>query len=396
MIKNKTIYIFAHSIEPAGTSGSETILIELFKRIVPNFKKIILFTWGPGKKLYQSQGLKSVEYKIAEIPILKNFYVSFITRVLYGIRLGLIIKIDSSENAFLYPSSDFWMDSLPAIILKIRYPKTKLIGPYYLTAPNPFKGFKENNRGYKIPSINNTFYWLMQKPIYIFFKHMAKLIIVTSNPDVNRFPEQKRENNFFVVKGGVNLDSVKKFKNGNKKTQKIYDAVYMGRFHPQKGVLELIDIWTIVVSQKSNAKLVMIGDGPLMQKVKEKINNLGLGENILLTGFILKEDERFKLYNQSKIALHPAIYDSGGMSVAEAMAFGLPAVGFDLEALKTYYPKGILKGKIGDIQDFSLKILRLLNDDKLYKKISLEAENLVKEWNWDLRAREFLEHIKKL
>ena len=55
---------------------------------------------------------------------------------------------------------------------------------------------------------------------------------------------------------------------------KKYDAVFIGRFHPQKGVLELIDIWKRVVNKKPQAKLAMIGDGPLMKKVQLKIKKI--------------------------------------------------------------------------------------------------------------------------
>ena len=46
------------------------------------------------------------------------------------------------------------------------------------------------------------------------------------------------------------------------------------------------------------------------------------------------------------MVVHPAIFDSGGMAAAEAMAWGLPGVSFDLPALKTYYPQGMIKNPL--------------------------------------------------
>ena len=50
-----------------------------------------------------------------------------------------------------------------------------------------------------------------------------------------------------------------------------------------------------------------------------------------------------RIFKDSKIVLHAAIYDSGGMAACEAMACELPGVSFDLPALKTCYPKGMFK-----------------------------------------------------
>ena len=84
------------------------------------------------------------------------------------------------------------------------------------------------------------------------------------------------------------------------------------------------------------------------------------------------------------------------MAAAEAMAWGLPGVSFDLEALKTYYPKGMLKTKCFDLNEFVLNILKLLNDKALYESESSEALNLIeKDWDWDKRAREIYQLIAK-
>ena len=85
--------------------------------------------------------------------------------------------------------------------------------------------------------------------------------------------------------------------------------------------------------------------------------------------------------------LHPAMYDSGGMAAAEGMAWKLPGVGFDLESLKTYYPKGIIKTKCFDLQEFANNILELFKNKDLYNQRSKEALDLIREeWDWNKRA----------
>lgn len=381
------IYIFSHNVEPNGISGGETILIETFKRIAKKFKKVLVYTWKPGKELYVKYGLTNVLYKLSGLPVLPNFYVSFFLRTLYGFWLGINLTIKDQENTFLYFSSDFWPDAIPVIFLKLRYPKTKFVGNFFLAAPNPFFGFDEQKKHFRIPTLNGIFFYIMQKPVFWFTRRFADMILVTSAPDIERFPRLKKSGNYFIVHGGVNIKPIEKYIKKAKNVVKKYDGVFMGRFHPQKGVLELLDIWKLVVSKKRTAKLVMIGNGALMADVKSKIQQLNLDKNIDLKGYIFDNNERYKIFNQSKIALHPAIYDSGGMAVAEAMAFGLPAVGFDLLALKTYYPKGMIKVQQGNEKRFASAIIHLLNSKKDYKKMGKEAKTLIQEeWNWDKRA----------
>ncbi len=130
--------------------------------------------------------------------------------------------------------------------------------------------------------------------------------------------------------------------------------------------------------------------------MKNSIQREDLGQNIELLGY-LDGIEKFEIFKHSKIVLHPAIYDSGGMAAAEAMAWGLPGVSFDLDALKSYYPKGMLKARIGDHKQFSELVLSLLNDNELYKNTSKDAYELIRgSWEWDARADEVLCNVKKL
>ena len=98
---------------------------------------------------------------------------------------------------------------------------------------------------------------------------------------------------------------------------------------------------------------------------------------------------KYQIIKQSKIILHPATYDSGGMAAAEAMSFGLPGVSFDLPALKSYYPQGMIKTPTFDQPAFADTIYLLLTNPQYYKKTSKLALNLInKHWNWQKQAQD--------
>jgi glycosyltransferase involved in cell wall biosynthesis len=208
---------------------------------------------------------------------------------------------------------------------------------------------------------------------------------------VNRFITAKRPaSRIVVVRGGVDVSASERYLNSGHVipvNQRKYDVCFIGRLHYQKGVLELVTIWKHVLAKRSNAKLVIIGDGPLESKLKLQIAQTGIEKSIDMVGF-KDGEEKFNIFKQSKVIVHPATYDSGGMAAAEGMAWRLPGVSFDLEALKTYYPAGMLKTKKGELRQFADNILKLLNDSVLYEKLANEAHCLIlREWVWTERAQ---------
>lgn len=392
--------MFAMAAYGSGLSGSDRIFIELARRWSKDYP-VAIYVWEEGKEMLQRQHLiDNGQWLMIKVLKMGNwcrfgFVVCYFARIIRSVIEAFKLAINHPSLTIAYSASDFWMDSLPGWILKLRFPKITWIGTFYLAAPNPFRGFREEGE-LKLPGLKGTIYWLAQQPIYWLIRRFADIVFVTSDPDVKRFPEHSEENRVVVVRGGVNLAEIKNQKSNLKNLPKIYDAVFQGRFHPQKGVLELVDIWKRVVDRKPNAKLVMIGDGPLMTEVKSQISNHKLQKNVKLFGYVFDGPKKYRIFQQSKIFIHPVIYDSGGMSAAEGMAWGIPAVSFDLEALKTYYPKGVLKAKIGDLDDYASLVLRLLEDESLYQKTRKEAVQLIEDyWSWDQRADKILKIVKR-
>lgn len=389
------IYIFALAAHGQGISGSDRIFIELSRRWVKN-NKVSIYVWEEGYQLCRRQHLSvSINYIISSMKPWRDFgfLINYLARILEGIRVGLTIKLDNQPSTIIYSASEFWMDSIPAWILKLRFPKIKWVAAWYQTAPKPWIGFAEGKRGntYKLSAL---VYWFVQLPIKTLINKFANLCLVNNENERLNFPKLNKRGQAIIVYGAVDLEQINKWKAKFKKLPKIYDAVFQGRFHPQKGILELIDIWKYVVDKKHDARLIMIGDGPLMKNLKSKIKNLKLENNIFLKGFLFDGEDKYKIFSQSKIVLHPSFYDSGGMAAAEAMAFGIPCVGFDLDSYKSYYPTGMIKVEIGNLRAFANQIYILLNDQRIRDRIGTEGLDMIKKnWSWDKRAEEIFNEI---
>lgn len=394
---NLSFYIFAMAALGEGLSGSDRIFIEFAKRLKIKHK-VIVYVWEEGNRMCEKQGLSgNIQLLSINSWCRRWFLICYIARIIKSISFALTARVDNNRETVIYSASEFWMDSLPAFILKLRFPKIRWVAAWFQTAPDPFIGFSEGARktSYKLSAF---YYWFMQLPIKPLIKLSADFVLINNDLEKKQFREFEKKGRAIVILGAVNIGEVKEWlaKNNHglsssKNMNKIYDCVFQGRFHPQKGVVELIDIWKVVVQKMPSAKLAMIGDGPLIGVVKDKIRELNLENNIHLFGYVFDGSKKYKIFSQSKIVVHPAFYDSGGMAAAEAMVFGMPCVGFNLESYKSYYPKGMIKVKIGNLEEFAHIIIDLLMDSNKRDKVGKEAQDeIFQNWSWDKRVKQLL------
>jgi glycosyltransferase involved in cell wall biosynthesis len=370
--------------------GSSRIFIECARRWLNEGVKICFLTSEEGFRLISRYGLRNSikcivvsSSKYRNLSLYGRYAVSMIKQCLN------VLKIKPDQEAFvIYSGSDFWPDAIPAFFMKMRFKNARWVAGFYLFASSPFSG----ETPYKGKSALKGFvYFLSQLPVYSIVRKYADSVWVTSEPDRWKFIGNRfSSNEVIAIRGGVDVKTPASIPEPENKR---FDAVFIGRFHPQKGVLQLIDIWKLVCAVKPNAKLAIIGVGNLESQVKTKVSDLGLDANVDLLGF--KDGyEKLNIFKNSRVVVHPAIYDSGGMAACEAMACGLPGVSFDLPALKTYYPKGMLKTPCFDLQAFAANILKLLNDETTYKRTANDALDWAKEWDWDKRSKDLLKELK--
>jgi len=371
-------------------SGGDRIAIECIKRWARHHE-IHVFTGKAGYISHKRYNVKGVNWHLT------STYISFRDRLIHillfsiqALTIGLIKSLLMSGpkgKAIIY-SSDFLPELLPALILRKRF-GSPLICTFYLFAPSPFsQQIFEMSHFLRVLLLYN-----MQKFAYILIRKHADMVFVTNQLDRSRFIDDRRltPDRVVAVQGGVDTEAPALVPDP---PSKYFDAVFIGRLHPQKGIIQLIDIWKKVCSAMPRAKLAVIGAGQLEEKVKDKIRNLALEDNVVLLGFV-DGVEKIGIFKASKIVVHPAIYDSGGMAACEAMSCGLPGVSFDLPSLKTYYPQGMLKTPRYDFEAFARNIVSLLTDADLYKKMSKEALELALKWDWNSKAEVILSQIEK-
>lgn len=95
---------------------------------------------------------------------------------------------------------------------------------------------------------------------------------------------------------------------------------FVGRLHEQKNVLRCIDIIQAVVKRNDNAVIVLVGNGPQKEIVKEKVVKQKLEGSILMLG---QRNDVPAIMMMFDAFLMPSVYEGLGLVAIEAQASGL-------------------------------------------------------------------------
>jgi len=381
-------YAFLGKTADYGMSGGDRIFIELIKHWQKN-NQILLFGTQEAIEIAQKNDVKNIKFLQSQK---KSLHASFsfmtmlyhaVSRLFVGVRSVIKYNSELKKYDYVYSVSDFYPDVIPALILKLKNPQMKWIAAFYFFAPKPWN----RNNPYKT-SINRwftgLFYWLTQILAYKIILKSADYVILCNQIDEQSFINDGfAKDRLITIYGGVDIKLAQKIR-----VKKIeYEAVFMARFHSQKGPLEAVRAWREVVKQNKQAKLIMIGNGPEETIVNKYIDDNQLKNNIILRGFV-DGIAKYKILKASRIYLHSAVYETGGMAAAEAMAAGLPVIAYNHQGYDYIYPKGMIKvDPVGDYKKMAKAILSLLKDKKRYQSLKKAAYQYIrKEWDWSKRA----------
>ena len=204
--------------------------------------------------------------------------------------------------------------------------------------------------------------------------------------------------NVYLLNNAIDLDKFKYNETLRKKKRKelgIKDDTlvigHIGRFVAQKNHDYLIDIFNEIHKKNNNSVLLLAGQGPLMEEIKNKAKELNLDDSVKLLG---QRNDANELYQAFDVFLLPSLYE------------GLPVVGVEAQAagLLCYLSDDMTKEtKVLDITKFmSLNNTpeewanNILDDVKKYKRIDTSKEMTAKNFNIKEEAKKLEEYYLNL
>ena len=204
--------------------------------------------------------------------------------------------------------------------------------------------------------------------------------------------------NVYLLNNAIDLDKFKYNESLRKKKRKelgIKDDTlvigHIGRFVAQKNHGFLIDIFNDIHKKNNNSILLLAGQGPLMEDIKNKVKELNLWDSVKFLG---QRNDANELYQAFDVFLLPSLYE------------GLPVVGVEAQAagLLCYLSDDMTKEtKVLDITKFmSLNNTpeewanNILDDVKKYKRIDTSKEMTAKNFNIKEEAKKLEEYYLNL
>jgi phosphatidylinositol alpha-mannosyltransferase len=180
------------------------------------------------------------------------------------------------------------------------------------------------------------------------------------------------------------------FKPVKKSKNKIINLLFVGRIVNRKGLIYLLKVIKKIAAKHSNIKLTVLGNGPEKQNAEKYVKENNLSKFVEFKGEIFGK-KRIGYYQKSDIFCAPYIDEAFGITILEALACGLPIVGFQneafLEILKGYpYPRLFVKNR--NILYLSQALKQLIISEEKRNEIGKWGIRMVKDYNWTNTAKE--------
>lgn len=154
--------------------------------------------------------------------------------------------------------------------------------------------------------------------------------------------------------------------------------IYYGRLGQEKNLAMLIPTIEKVIEKRPDAKLIFAGDWEYRSTLEKLALESTARDHIIFTGRYTR-DQIGILNAIAKVYAFPSLTDTQGLVVTEAAYGGLPIVLCDPLAPAAFQENENGLVADNDPTDFADKIVRILEDEKLYTKFSKHSKKLASE-----------------
>ncbi len=201
---------------------------------------------------------------------------------------------------------------------------------------------------------------------------------------------------FKVLPNGVDTDffsnpsgKIKRYEDGNA------NILFLGRLDPRNDLDSLIEALPMVLEKIPQARLLVVGDGPLRSFYERKSGSL-LGKNIFFEGQV--NGNRPDYFATSHVFCYPATIASFGIALLEAMAAGTPVVACNNEGFR-----GIIQNEANGLlvepshpQGLAEAIVKVLQNKPLAEKIKENGLKTADHFSWPRVTKKILAYYNQI
>jgi glycosyltransferase involved in cell wall biosynthesis len=172
--------------------------------------------------------------------------------------------------------------------------------------------------------------------------------------------------------------------------------LFVGRLASNKGLLELVEAFATLANHDPSSTLVIVGaDGGQRPAVERRIQSLGLGARVRITGFVADDRRLASAFREARLFVLPSEYEAFGLVLLEALAQGTPVVASRVGGIPEFLEDG-KAGRLVPTKDptaLAAAILSLWDDPETrHRWGAYGRDTVVPKFSWD-RVVDELERI---
>lgn len=155
--------------------------------------------------------------------------------------------------------------------------------------------------------------------------------------------------------------------------------LHIGRLVKWKRVDLLIEAFRKVAADYTDAELVVVGDGPELDNLRQQADQLRLTEKIRFIGAVYDPKELGAYMNESSVYV---LAGMGGLSINDAMTYGLPVLCSVCDSTERDLVIDDRNGsffKEGDADSLAEKIKEMFQSPERCRAMGEESERLIRE-----------------
>lgn len=223
----------------------------------------------------------------------------------------------------------------------------------------------------------------MGKPVVWFTRVLlrstkARIIILSS-----RMRHYLATRNFLLpyihlIHNGIDITRYYPISSEQGNEAQMHTVVCVSRLRYEKGIDVLLQAWYLVQGRDLQARLIIVGGGPLQRQFMSMVDALGIRRSIEFTG--IQKDVARQL-QRGGLAVLPSRWEGMPNAVLEAMACGLPCVATRVSGSEDIIQHGIngLLVEVEDYEGMAQALLTLLQNPTLTKKYGDAARVAVEQ-----------------
>lgn len=239
------------------------------------------------------------------------------------------------------------------------------------------------------------------KYLVVFFEDKTVTeLIVPSNKIYNLFKDKyKFTKNIHIIQTGIETSKFYK-ENFNQKDinslkkklsikKKDFVVMTVSRLAKEKSVDRIINNHKELVKKYSNMKLLIVGDGPDIDKLKDEAKSLGVSDSVIFTGKVPLSDIPI-YYQLGNVFVTASKSETQGLTVVEAISSSLPVVAVKDDSFVNSVIEEFNGFVFTDDEKYINSISKLYEDKDLYNRLSNQSRLLSADFSSEYFALKVL------